>query len=145
MMLKIWKSWGEDCDPFVHPIPPEAYPRGWLTSQAYQLELWLPSLCAANRWQHMQGFLVFRCAYRSFWCPHMWSNCLPRTTFFLEIELGNLDGAAAASTSVNSRGYRNHPLVQSCHPSGEAVVPGSLYSDGVTVGESPHQDSLYVV
>ena len=70
---------------------------------------------------------------------------LAKDQMFFEVELEDLDDGMAASTFVNSREYRNYPLVQACHPVGETVVPVSLYSDGVAVGEDPHRDSLYVV
>lgn len=64
---------------------------------------------------------------------------------YFEVEVMPIDPDIAASTFVNSREYRNHPLVQECCALGETVVPVALYSDGVAVGEDPHKDSSYVV
>ena len=73
------------------------------------------------------------------------SKCLAADPNHFEIALEPVPPNVAASSFVNSPEYRNHDLVREVQGTGETVVPVGLYSDGVKVGEAPHEDSIYAI
>ena len=72
----------------------------------------------------------------------MIENINAKDEYYFEIGPAAEKANVAASSFINSPEYSEHPLVQETSGTGETIIPGCIYSDGVKVCCDFHPDSL---
>ena len=131
---QVFKDWS-------HQKPLLVSPNGWRKSLVLEATLWN---VFPIRFKADDGTTITRQHPFALLNSHV-EQLLEEDWSYFEVHCEPVNENTVASSFVNSPHYQRHPLVQSCTPVGETVVPVTMCEDGIAIGSSKFPDTLYVI